>query len=188
MPVTVINFPKSKFIYPCSGNVLAVLYNYFMNESESPNQSESVAGSPKRNRWVVWLVFAILATVYLLVSRPADSISKVPWLTDLQVGLAQAKQNNQLVLIDFYADWCSPCRRMDEEVFTRDDVADALSDWVPVKINTSKQPDISDRYYIEVLPTFIILSPQGKALKTTEGSMSAGEFIRFIESANKAYQ
>ena len=156
--------------------------------SESSILSESVPGSKRQNRWAIWLVFLILAGAYLLVSHPHTKRPAVPWLHNLNAGLDKAEQGKQFVLIGFYAVWCGPCKTMDRNVFSKAKVAEALTNWVPIKIDVDKQAGIAERYDVKVIPTFVILSPDGRILNRLEVSMTADEFIESIKSVEKAKQ
>jgi thioredoxin 1 len=58
-------------------------------------------------------------------------------------------------LVDFYADWCGPCRTMAPVL---DDLA---SDWQGrahvVQVNVDESPELAGRYGVEAVPTFIVL-------------------------------
>jgi hypothetical protein len=77
---------------------------------------------------------------------------------------------------------------MSREVFTRRDVAQALSGWVPVRINSAGSVNITREYNIEGYPTFIALSADGAELRRSLGGMTAEEFITFLHSVRAATQ
>ncbi len=141
-------------------------------------------------RWLFWTIgLLLLAVVFLYASWPETPAgpSAIQWTHDLKAGLAKAARNNQLVLIDFHATWCEPCRMMDLEVFSHPDVAEALANWVTVKIDCDKQPGTAQRYGIRALPTFIVLSPKADVLVGFSGVVSAQAFIERVKSAGQRW-
>ncbi len=83
------------------------------------------------------------------------------------------------VLVDFYADWCGPCKLMSpilEQVNTQ------LQGKIRVaKIDTEKYPQLASQYGIEALPT-LILFKQGQPFNKIEGVMQAPDLTRHIEA------
>ncbi len=58
------------------------------------------------------------------------------------------------VLVDFYADWCAPCKQM-EPVIKR--VSGKMRDQIhTIKVNVDKNPQAAHKYQIRSIPTFII--------------------------------
>ena len=70
------------------------------------------------------------------------------------------------VLIDFYADWCGPCRLQSPIV---EELAKRMGDQVEVKkINVDDHMDLANRYRIYVVPTLII-EKDAKEIRRIEG-------------------
>ncbi|MDI6718821.1 MAG: thioredoxin [Methanomicrobiales archaeon] len=74
------------------------------------------------------------------------------------------------VLIDFYADWCGPCKRQSPMI---DELATRMGDKVDIrKINVDEHMDEAERYGIQVVPTLII-EKDGRVVQTLEGLTTA---------------
>jgi len=83
------------------------------------------------------------------------------------------------VLVDFYADWCGPCRMM---VPILQDVSSQLKNEVQiVKIDTEKYPNLASQYGIEALPT-LVLFKNGEPVHRIEGAMAAEALVQNLRS------
>lgn len=60
---------------------------------------------------------------------------------------------NQYFLVDFYADWCGPCKRIAP---TLDKFAKTYSTVTFLKVNVDELGDISQRYDVRAMPTFLV--------------------------------
>lgn len=87
--------------------------------------------------------------------------------------------NNSLpVLVDFYADWCAPCRAMAPVLA---ELASELKDQIKViKIDVEKNQAIAQKYQIQGIPTFMLFY-QGNVLWRQSGGMSLPDFKARIE-------
>ena len=88
----------------------------------------------------------------------------------------------KLILMDFYADWCGPCK-MQGPIF--EDLAKDFSDKVEfLKINVDKEGDLATEKSIMVVPT-IILEKDGVEVQKWMGVTSKEELIKAINIALK---
>ena len=64
------------------------------------------------------------------------------------------KNSDKKVLIDFYADWCGPCRMVSPFV---DEIADENPQYLVVKINVDESPEIASAFNVESIPTLVVM-------------------------------
>ena len=72
-----------------------------------------------------------------------------------------------LMLGDFWAEWCGPCRMMSPIV---DQLADELADVKVCKVDIDQAEALATEYGVEVVPTFIVFE-NGEAVKSVSGVM-----------------
>lgn len=76
-------------------------------------------------------------------------------------------------LVDFYADWCGPCKRMGE-------VLEELDSINILKVNVDNFQSISNSYGVMSIPT-LILFDKGKEVKKSIGFKTKEEILEFLE-------
>jgi thioredoxin-related protein len=100
--------------------------------------------------------------------------------------IATAKSENKMVFIDFYTDWCGPCRLMSREVFPNKSVGDYMnSHFVCIKINAEKGEGVqlAKTYKIEGYPTFVIINSDKKEILNICGYRESAAFLNEIDRA-----
>ncbi|OKH35372.1 thioredoxin [[Phormidium ambiguum] IAM M-71] len=88
-------------------------------------------------------------------------------------------QSELPVLVDFYAEWCGPCKMM---ATILEQVNDELSDRLRiVKINSEKYPELASQYDIYALPT-LILFKNAEPVERIEGVVQPKQLIQRLQS------
>lgn len=81
-----------------------------------------------------------------------------------------------LVLVDFYADWCGPCRMLAPVI---EDVANELPNVKIIKINVDEREDVARTYGVMSIPT-VILFENGEIKKKQVGFMPKEVLMRWF--------
>lgn len=99
--------------------------------------------------------------------------------------VAAAKNEGKMIFIDFFTDWCGPCKKMATEVFPQKEVGDFMNNkFVCVKYNAEKEgKELAARFEVKAYPTFIILNDKEEVQAEIKGAMDGTDFIAKI-SAN----
>ena len=86
-------------------------------------------------------------------------------------------KSEKTVLIDFYADWCGPCKMMSPVI---DEIAKELGDKIKVgKVNTDENINLAEKYNIMSIPTIMVFK-NGELVKTFIGVTSKNEILSVI--------
>ena len=85
--------------------------------------------------------------------------------------------SSEPVVVDFWAEWCGPCKQMTPIV---DEISESFKGKVKVvKINIDENPNIPTQYGIRGIPTFIVFK-DGQAVETKVGGMSKTQFTEWV--------
>ncbi len=94
--------------------------------------------------------------------------------------LEKAQQTNKPIFVDFYAQWCSPCRMMDKDIFPLEEVGKVFNaNFVCYKVDSENGEGINlaKQYEVRFIPSYLFLRPDGSQFYRNSGSMNAKRFI-----------
>lgn len=124
----------------------------------------------------------------LLISDKIVASESIFFDGNLTEAREKAKKENKVLLLDFTASWCLPCRWMEKTVYNDQSVKDfANKNVVIIKINVDDFDGITlkDAYKVNLLPTTILFSPNGKTLSRKEESIGTDAWIEWLQSEMK---
>ena len=117
----------------------------------------------------VFSIAVFIAGVSFIVAEFYGFQSRMEWIPYEDRILEQAISNGKPVLLDFYADWCTPCVALEKELFQARDVINSMKGILPLRVDlTARRPDqhkITKRFNVKGVPTIIFIGPDGKEIK-----------------------
>lgn len=140
---------------------------------------------------VIFLLILILANFFLkkesekALSQNSETViqkeseeSKVDILKVTNENFeSEVLQSDQTVLIDFYADWCGPCKMLSPIVT---EVAKENPDIKVVKIDVDAEQDLAIKYQVMSIPTLVVIK-NGNEVNRAVGLIDKSEILSLIQ-------
>lgn len=129
----------------------------------------------------VFSVLVIAISVYALVPSDSESILWDPYSDTALADMGDKKG----IIIDFYADWCIPCKELDALTFSDPRVIELSKEFITFKADMTRSvsPEVEllrDKFRIIGVPTVLILDTDGNELKRITGFVNADEFYKIL--------
>ncbi len=147
---------------------------------------DTVPGSGKAFSYVRTIVgilffatslYAAVAGLENLQSAPGEESSgaAIEWLPYSQSVLGRASAESKPVFIDFYADWCAPCKELDKKTFASPEVVRRSKDFIMLKVDLTTSDNaqaeaLRKKYEARGVPTLVFLAPDGQEITGLRGT------------------
>lgn len=146
-------------------------------------RAASPSGPTRRDPRLLWIVAAVLLAARVVLGiveqrHPIERPELLSWVEPAEA-VEMARRTGKPILYDFTADWCPPCRTMQQEVFAQERYAEALGQLVvPVRVldrqreagrNSAIVDSLQRAHEVTAFPTLVIVGADGKALDRLEG-------------------
>lgn len=121
--------------------------------------------------------------------KQSGAAQKIHWIHDLDSALVLANQENKPLMIDFMAEWCPPCQKMEVTTFNQTEVIQKSASFVPLRIDVDKQGEIANKYNCNAskyggigIPNILFMTHEEKRLKHVIGYQDPQTLLAVMDS------
>lgn len=132
-------------------------------------------------------IVSIAALLVVFVVPQADAA----FLKTVAAAQKKAKEKNQLIFVDLFAEWCGWCHRFDKEVVPSEAFQKATDDMVLLRLDTEDGKEgtqFARKYQIVSLPTFLILDPDLSVAAVIRGYAPPTRFAEMVNGSIEKYR
>jgi len=133
-----------------------------------------------------YLSRALLIAVCLSMGFFSDvsAVETINWRS-YEEGLVVSKAEKKKVFLHFYADWCVFCGKMAKETFQDSAVVSYINNnFIPVRVDTDKEPATAMKYGVTGLPSTWFLTEMGEAIGTVPGFIPPETLLAMLKEVN----
>ena len=175
-----------------------------MNQNEPHDQTPSPADEPRDEQAArpkcsacgtpLWPLLLVAIIAGLLIGPTSALFSggaagggdgEVDWSDDIEQAKSSASEQGKPILLLFTDPaTCPPCRRMDQETWTDEAVADLVNErFIPVRMEPGVpgRNDAALRYNIRFIPNMVLIDAEGNTLDQAGGGRDATELMNWLE-------
>jgi thiol:disulfide interchange protein len=136
-------------------------------------------------RYSFFVLLGLVALALALAPPLAAAPKRIQWTGDLEKGLAQAKRENKPALLQFTAEWCPWCQRLESDTLSDAKVIDLSRRFVTIKVDVEDDRRAQLKYGARSLPTIVMTDPAGREIGRITGYRPASSFLEEMRIAHR---
>lgn len=92
------------------------------------------------------------------------AMAQIAWISDFKHAQTLAHQSNKLILLDFWAVWCGPCKTMDDKLWYTEEMKNISTKVIPVKVDVDRAVTLARNYNASSIPMVLIVDASGAVI------------------------
>jgi len=130
----------------------------------------------------VLAILAILTVSFLVIDSSASVAAETIKWYGYQEGMTRGKADNKKIFLNFHAEWCTYCTKMNKETFTNPAVIAYLNaNFIPIKVDADREQTIAAKYKVKGLPSTWFLNSTGENIGSQPGFIPANNLIQILK-------
>jgi uncharacterized protein YyaL (SSP411 family) len=119
-------------------------------------------------------------------SAAADA--KINWRDWDEAAFAEAQKSDKLVFLFLTQAWCTQCELMEKQALSIDSIAAQINqDYLPIRVDAERYPNLYDRYYFPGYPSCVMLTPDARVIGGST-YLSADSLAPFLTRVSKLWK
>lgn len=123
-----------------------------------------------------------LIILSLIVCTYGALKAQVNWVYNMQDAQIKSLTEHKLILMDFWASWCPPCREMDDKLWNSPEINKVKDKFVPMKVDIDIQKELAIKHGIKAIPTVILMTANGDVIWQKTDFSSASAYLKILEA------
>lgn len=114
-----------------------------------------------------------------------ESQKQGEWITDFEAGLKQSQLRNLPVFVVLGAEWCGWCKKLEDDL-DQEEASSIWADWVMVKIDVDREPEVASRLEASALPALRVLGIRGDVVGSSEGYVPLDKLEEWLDEQHES--
>lgn len=110
-----------------------------------------------------------------------NTYSQVGWVSSFEDAQKLAIATDRLILVDFWATWCGPCKKMEMESWSDEEIGEISKSYVPLKIDLDKNTELARRYRVRAIPLLMVIDSSGELVYKKLGYMDKDQLNKVLK-------
>lgn len=123
-----------------------------------------------------------LNLVFILFLLQGIVYGQIQWLNDFKTAQVHSLSQGKLIVMDFWASWCGPCRMMDEDLWSRKDVIALSQNFVSLRVDVDSDPNLAQQYRANAIPKVVIVDLAGNIIWEQLGYRSSNIYLDVLNN------
>ncbi len=117
----------------------------------------------------------------ILILFAAKIQAQVSWHSDYTAAQAQAMAEDKLLVIDFWANWCRPCKEMDQKLWSSPSIDSLKNNFVFLKVNVDVEQNFARRFNVSSIPHVAFATVNEDVIYEKVGFSHAEEYFKIMK-------
>ncbi|NMM46852.1 thioredoxin family protein [Marinigracilibium pacificum] len=120
-------------------------------------------------------------TLFLFILVSNSLFSQIIWERDFKMAQAKALEKDQVMLVDFWAVWCGPCKKMDAQLWNTPEINQYSSKFVPLQVDIDRFKDLARKYNITSIPRVMLMTADGEVIWEKNGYVLPDTYLEIFD-------
>jgi protein disulfide-isomerase len=131
-------------------------------------------------------VVSLLVVAVVLVTASSVSAEALKWSKDMKTAWKTAQEKEQPLLLFVSSTNCPYCERMKKQTLQDESIVKQVSEgYIAVKVDAKEDPELLKKLRVRLLPTTVILNPDGVVVESIRGFQTAEQFRKRLLSTER---